>query len=139
MRNRRVPSRNRWSGRGRRELPTDLTAVACARAAAKLADELDCPLVVFTRSGASAQRVSAIRPRRRIHALTPNLATARRLSLVWGILPDIEAREPESFDDILDSVMRHEASTGMNRFVITAGYPYASDNSTDTIKVVERK
>jgi len=25
------------------------------------------------------------------------------------------------------------------RFVITAGYPYASDNSTDTIKVVERK
>ncbi len=123
----------------RREQPTDLTAVACARAAAKLADELDCPLVVFTRSGASAQRVSAIRPRRRIHALTPNLQTARRLSLVWGIMPDIEEREPQSFDDILDAVMRHEASSGMDRYVITAGYPYASDNSTDTIKVVERK
>lgn len=123
----------------RRETPTNSTAVACARAAAKLADELDCPLVVFTRSGASAQRVSTIRPRRRIHALTPNLDTARRLALVWGIMPDIEPREPQSFDDILDSVMKHEASGGMDRFVITAGYPYASDNSTDTIKVVERK
>ncbi len=123
----------------RRETPTSETAVACARAAANLADELDCPLVVFTRSGSSAQRVSAIRPRRRIHALTPSLETARKLALVWGIQADIESREPESFDDILDSVMRHEASTGMDRFVITAGYPYASDNSTDTIKVVERK
>ena len=123
----------------RREIPTDSTAVACARAAAKLADELDCPLVVFTRSGASAQRVSAIRTRRRIHALTPNTDTARRLALVWGVMPDVEIREPESFDDILDAVTRHEASSGMDRFVITAGYPYASDNSTDTIKVVERK
>lgn len=123
----------------RREIPTDSTAVACARAAAKLADELDCPLVVFTRSGASAQRVSAIRTRRRIHALTPNVETARRLSLVWGVMPDLETKEPESFDDILDAVTRHEASSGMDRFVITAGYPYASDNSTDTIKVVERK
>ena len=34
---------------------------------------------------------------------------------------------------------RHEAATSVKRFVITAGYPYASDNSTDTIKVVERK
>ena len=66
-------------------------------------------------------------------------AAARRMALVWGIMPDIESREPHSFDDILDSVMRHEASSGMDRFVITAGYPYASDNSTDTIKVVERK
>jgi hypothetical protein len=36
-------------------------------------------------------------------------------------------------------VNRHEAASGVKRFVITAGYPYASDNSTDTIKVVEKK
>lgn len=118
---------------------TVTTADACARAAQKLADDLDCPLVVFTRSGSSAQRVSATRPRQPIHALTPSLPTARRLSLVWGVSADLELEEPKSFDDILDSVSRHEAASGIKRFVITAGYPYASDNSTDTIKVVERK
>ncbi|MEP7211394.1 MAG: pyruvate kinase alpha/beta domain-containing protein, partial [Alphaproteobacteria bacterium] len=115
------------------------TADACALAASKLADDLDCPLVVFTRSGSSAQRVSATRPRQPIHALTPSLATARKLALIWGISGDIEAEEPKSFDDILEAVNRHEAASTFRRFVITAGYPYASDNSTDTIKVVERK
>lgn len=115
------------------------TADACARAASKLADDLDCPLVVFTRSGSSAQRVSATRPKQPIHALTPSIPTARKLSLVWGVSADIEPEEPRSFDDILDAVTRHEAANHIKRFVITAGYPYASDNSTDTIKVVERK
>ena len=115
------------------------TADACARAAQRLADDLDCPLVVFTRSGSSAQRVSATRPRQPIHALTPHLPTARKLSLVWGVSADLEPEEPKSFDDILDAVNRHEAASSVKRFVITAGYPYASDNSTDTIKVVERK
>jgi pyruvate kinase len=118
---------------------TPTTADACARAAAKLADDLDCPLVVFTRSGSSAQRVSATRPKQPIHALTPNLPTARKLALVWGVSADLEPEEPKSFDDILDAVTRHEAASSIKRFVITAGYPYASDNSTDTIKVVERK
>jgi pyruvate kinase len=118
---------------------TPTTADACARAAAKLADDLDCPMVVFTRSGSSAQRVSATRPRQPIHALTPHLPTARRLSLIWGVSADLEPEEPKSFDDILDAVNRHEAASNIKRFVITAGWPYASDNSTDTIKVVERK
>ncbi len=118
---------------------TPTTADACARAASKLADDLDCPLVVFTRSGSSAQRVSATRPRQPIHALTPQLSTARKLSLVWGVNADLEPEEPKSFDDILEAVSRHEAASAIKRFVITAGYPYASDNSTDTIKVVERK
>jgi pyruvate kinase len=123
----------------RRELPAASTADACARAATKLADDLDCPLVVFTRSGSSAQRVSATRPRQPIHALTPHLPTARRLALIWGVNADIEPEEPKSFDDILEAVNRQEAASAIKRFVITAGYPYASDNSTDTIKVVEKK
>ncbi|MDP3739602.1 MAG: pyruvate kinase [Hyphomonadaceae bacterium] len=115
------------------------TADACARAASKLADDLDCPMVVFTRSGSSAQRVSATRPKQPIHALTPQIQTARRLSLIWGVSADLEPEEPKSFDDILEAVNRHEAASGIKRFVITAGWPYATDNSTDTIKVVERK
>jgi pyruvate kinase len=114
------------------------TAEAVARAAATLANDLSCPLVVFTRSGASAQRVSATRARQAIHALTPSEATARRLSLIWGVSAEVEPEEPRSFDDILASVERHEAVSHYPRFVVTAGYPWTSDNSTDTIKVVER-
>ncbi|MBI1339365.1 pyruvate kinase [bacterium] len=123
----------------RREVPTSDTAVAVARAATRLADDLNCPLVVFTRSGASAQRVSSDRPYQRIHALTPSLATARRLALIWGVTADIEPDEPGSFDDILAAVNRHEAASAIDRFVVTAGYPWVEDNSTDTIKVVERR
>jgi pyruvate kinase len=117
---------------------TPSTAEAVARAAASLASDLSCPLVVFTRSGASAQRVSATRARQAIHALTPHEATARRLTLIWGVSAEVEADEPRSFDDILASVGRHEAVAHYPRFVVTAGYPWTSDNSTDTIKVVER-
>lgn len=115
------------------------TADAVARAAARIADDLDCPLVVFTRSGASAERVSATRPYQPIHALTPNQTTARKLALIWGVSADIEPEEPKSFDDILDAVSRHEAAGRMSRFVVTAGYPWVSDNSTDTVKVVEKR
>jgi pyruvate kinase len=125
--------------RERRREAATTTADAVARAASQLADDLDCPLVVFTRSGASAQRVSSTRPRQPIHALTPSPPTARRLSLVWGVSADIEPDEPRSFDAILDAVSRHEAASAVDRFVITAGYPWVSDNSTDTVKVVEKK
>jgi pyruvate kinase len=118
---------------------TQSTADACARAATKLADDLDCPLVVFTRSGSSATRVSGTRPRQPIHALTPHIGTARRLALVWGIATDLEPEEPRSFDDMLEAVLRHEKASTFSRFVITAGYPWSSDNATDTIKVVEKK
>jgi pyruvate kinase len=123
----------------RRETPATSTADACARAASKLADDLDAPLVVFTRSGSSATRVSNTRPRQPIHALTPHIGTARKLALVWGIAADLEPEEPRGFDDMLDAVLRHEKASSFNRFVITAGYPWSSDNATDTIKVVEKK
>ncbi|MDJ0522948.1 MAG: pyruvate kinase [Planctomycetota bacterium] len=55
-------------------------------AAVELASETDArSIVVFTRSGASAIRLSKERPRARIHALSPSAAVCRRLSLAWGV------------------------------------------------------
>ncbi len=73
------------------------TADACARAAAKLADDLDCPLVVFTRSGSSAQRVSATRPETadpRAHAEPAHGAQARRWS--GASTPTLSPRSPRA-------------------------------------------
>ena len=41
-----------------------------------------------------------------------------------------------SIYDTSDTVTRHEAANPIKLFVISAGYPYASHNSTDTTKVV---
>ena len=59
---------------------------ALAEAAAYAAKEMKLPsVVVFTRSGRMARHLSALRPGRRIVALTPRESTRRRLSLVWGV------------------------------------------------------
>jgi pyruvate kinase len=59
-------------------------ALACA--AAQLAEDLDAAaLVVPTRTGVSAQRLAAFRPRRPILAYSRVHETTRRLRLVWGV------------------------------------------------------
>jgi pyruvate kinase len=62
----------------------EANALACA--AAQLADDLDAAaIVVPTRTGVSAQRLAAFRPRRPILAYSRVPETTRRLHLNWGI------------------------------------------------------
>jgi pyruvate kinase len=65
-------------------------ALACA--AAHLADDLDATaIIVPTRTGISAQRLAAFRPRRPILAYSRVPETTRRLNLIWGVTPiDLE-------------------------------------------------
>jgi pyruvate kinase len=42
-------------------------------------------IVVFTRGGQSAVRLSKERPRARVHAFAPTTAVCRRLALAWGV------------------------------------------------------
>ncbi|HVV17174.1 MAG TPA: pyruvate kinase [Polyangia bacterium] len=59
---------------------------ALAHAAAELADDLDAAaIVVPTRTGESALRLAAFRPRRAILAYSRVPATTRRLHLTWGV------------------------------------------------------
>jgi pyruvate kinase len=61
---------------------------ALAYAAAKLAGDLDAAAIVApTRTGISAQRLGAYRPRRPILAYSRVPETTRRLALVWGVTP----------------------------------------------------
>jgi pyruvate kinase len=65
-------------------------ALACA--AAHLADDIDATaIVVPTRTGLSAQRLAAFRPRRPILAYSRVPGTTHRLNLIWGVTPiDLE-------------------------------------------------
>jgi pyruvate kinase len=76
-------------------------ANALAHAAANLADDLDAAaIIVPTRTGDSAQRLAAFRPRRPILAYSRVSETTRRLHLTWGVraieLPVAEGSDPLS-------------------------------------------
>jgi pyruvate kinase len=70
----------------------EIAANALACAGAHLADDLDAAaIVVPTRTGISAQRLAAFRPRRPILAYSRVRETTRRLHLIWGVTPvDLE-------------------------------------------------
>jgi pyruvate kinase len=64
----------------------ELVGNALACAAARLAEDLDAAAIVApTRTGLSALRLSAFRPRRPILAYSRVPATTRRLHLAWGV------------------------------------------------------
>jgi pyruvate kinase len=66
--------------------PHDGEGNALAAAAARLAEDLDAAAIVApTRTGVSALRLSAFRPRRPILAYSRAPATTRRLHLAWGV------------------------------------------------------
>ena len=73
---------------------------ALAAAAARLAEDLDAAAIVApTRTGISAQRLSAFRPRRPILAYCRLPETTRRLRLAWGVR-SLDLRVPEGADTL---------------------------------------
>ncbi len=72
-----LPAPTRWPGRPDQHV---------VRAAVDLAREAGAAaIVVFTRTGSSAVRLSKERPAARIHAFAPSADVVRRLALAWGV------------------------------------------------------
>src|SRR5712691_5971853 len=111
-----------------------ISAAACQVAATIGA----AAIVSFTSSGATAARAARERPAVPILTLTPNLATARRLALLWGAhcvhLPDIR-----NFNDMVQKAVRtayrEEIAGSGQRVVITAGVPFGTPGSTNVLRI----
>ena len=69
-------------------------------------------LVVPTRSGRTARLVSAHRPPVHVIALSPRPETARRLNLLFGILPAVY-EEPSSLDELLAGCAEQAKKLGL--------------------------
>jgi len=94
----------------RREGPTHAhEGNALAAAAASLAEDLDAvAIVVPTRTGISAQRLAAFRPRRPVVAYCRVPETTRRLHLAWGVR-SVDLHVPDGADTLtatLDAARR---------------------------------
>ena len=132
------PSYASLMGAGR-SLPMPTSADAISDAANRVADRLAAAAIVcFTTSGSTALRVARTRPSASILLLTPNIHTARRLSLVWGCHCAL-AEDVTRFSEMVETASRvafqeHFARSGQ-RIVITAGVPFGTPGATNVLHV----
>jgi pyruvate kinase len=95
-------------------------------------------LVNYSESGASTLRASRERPKAPILNLTPNLQTARRLSVAWGIHSVVNDRLRQ-VDEVCSTALEIAQAQGMaergDTLLITAGVPFGQPGSTNSLRI----
>jgi len=110
--------------------------VAAAADAASIANTA-C-VAVFTATGQTALRVSRERPLIPTLGLTPNLATARRLALAWGVEPRVvsDIRDPEEMPIVAGEVgLRIGLAQPGDRLIILAGVPMGAPGAANLLRL----
>lgn len=119
--------------------PDPTTADALSEAAKTIATTIDAAAIVcLTASGSTARRVARERPSAPILVLTPDLATSRRLGLLWGCHA-LHGAEVGSFEEMISRSTTAALGTGMagsdDRVILIAGVPFGTPGSTNVIHV----
>jgi pyruvate kinase len=119
--------------------PEATGADAIAAAARQVAETLDLAAVVcWTSSGATGMRVSRERPKPPIVAISPIVATGRKLSLVWGVHCVI-AEDARDQDDMVERACQIAFKEGFakagQRVIVVAGVPLGTPGTTNMIRV----
>ncbi|WOK37680.1 pyruvate kinase [Sphingomonas sp. C3-2] len=120
--------------------PDPTTADALAEASARIAVTVSAAaLICFTTSGSTARRVARERPSVPLLALTPKLATARHMGLLWGVHA-VQTRDVGSFEEMVAKAKRIALRTGIakagDRLVLMAGVPFGTPGATNVLHVV---
>ncbi|WP_063534399.1 pyruvate kinase [Burkholderia sp. MSMB1589WGS] len=95
--------------------------------------------VTYTASGATAIRLSRLRPRTAILSLTPRADIARRLTLAWGVRSRVavEAAGIENIVEIAIEAAHAEGfATDERPIVVAAGVPFGHPGSTNLMRIV---
>ena len=115
---------------------------AITAAASVVATNMDTSnlLVTFTESGSTTLRAAKQRtggiP---ILALTPNITTARQLSVAWGVTPvvvDTMTRFEEMVKAAKLAVLERKLAKPGDNIVITAGVPFGQAGATNLLYVL---
>jgi pyruvate kinase len=95
-------------------------------------------IITPTESGHTARMISKYRPKAPIVAVTANESTKRRLSLVWGVYPQMGS-EARTTDEMLDIAVEESLNSGLVKHgdlvVITAGVPVGEAGTTNLMKI----
>ena len=122
-----------------RPAPEHSAAGALAAAARQVAHTIGAAAIVpFTASGSTALRVARERPEPPILGLTPSVATARRLALVWGVHPGL-VPEVHSMTETVTKAARIAVQEGFatvgGQLVVLAGVPFGQPGTTNALRV----
>jgi pyruvate kinase len=97
-------------------------------------------VVTCTNTGSTSLRAARERPAAPIVSLTPHLATARRLALVWGV-HSLQSREivdvQDSTDCAVDAVRREGFADAGRHIVVIAGMPFGTTGSTNMLRIAQ--
>jgi pyruvate kinase len=122
-----------------RAAPEPTGADAIAAAAREIAETLDLSAIVcWTSSGATGLRMARERPKPPIVAISPNVATGRKLSLVWGV-HCVVAQDARDQDDMVNRASRLTFREGFTkagqRIIIVAGIPLGTPGATNMVRI----
>ncbi len=116
-----------------------LISRAIGRGTVKIAEECNAAAILTsTESGRTGRLVARHRPNRPLIAATPFEETARRLQMIWGVVPVLV--DPfKTTDHMIQSLVqaaveREFAEVGSN-VVLTAGIPFEVHGVTNMLKV----
>jgi pyruvate kinase len=122
-----------------RHEPEATTADAISAAARQCAHTLGAAAIVtYTNTGSTTLRAARERPDVRILCLTPNLDTARRMTLTWGVHP-VQTEDAHNFGDMVARATRvarqQKLAKPGERLVITAGVPFGTPGATNILRI----
>jgi len=122
------------------ELVGEVSA-SIAHAAHRVACEIGARAIVCaTVSGWTARLVAAYRPSVPVVATTPHEDVARRLGLVWGVLPRV-IPAARNVEDLISASLAAAREAGAvapgSRVVFTAGLPFHEPGTTNLVRVLE--
>lgn len=95
-------------------------------------------IVCYTGSGQTSLRAARERPESPILSLTPNLATARRLALVWGVhsVHTKDVSSAEEMTEVARQTAQRENFAEPGQFVVTlAGMPFGTPGATNLLRI----
>jgi pyruvate kinase len=112
---------------------------AISLAARQIAETLKASAIVtYTASGTTGLRAARERPAVPIVALSPVLATARRLSILWGT-HCVVSPDATDLDDMVERACRIAAEERFgnagDRIIITAGVPLRTPGATNMLRI----
>ncbi|MFC3108145.1 pyruvate kinase [Undibacterium arcticum] len=96
--------------------------------------------VTYTTSGHTSLRAARERPMAPILSITPKLATARRLALVWGVHSTVSP-DVHDVDSMVAAACRTALKEGFgqvgDQIAITAGVPFGQPGTTNLLRIAE--
>jgi pyruvate kinase len=97
--------------------------------------------VTYTASGHTSLRAARERPSSPILSITPNLDTARRMALTWGVHSALMDHDVVDVDEMVAAACKTALAEGFaekgNLIVIAAGMPFGKPGSTNLLRIAE--